>query len=338
MKIAIVGGGAMGTLLGAHLCADHSVSIVDLDARCRYIRANGLRLLKPDGGILQENPVLVTDNYAIVGPQDYVLLTVKAYDLPRVAEDIGHLLNKDTVVVTIQNGIPWWYFQKYPGQFENLRLESVDPLNNLRKKINVDQIVGCVAYPAAELLDDGLVRHVEGYRFPVGELDGQVLERTVNLVKLFEQAGFKSRAVSDIRSEYWLKAWGALSINPISALTHGEMDAICSHKLTKSLVENMMKEAAEVANSFGVTFRHTIDKRIEGARNVGPHKTSMLCDLEAGRQLEIEALIGSIVELAKVAGQPIPSIQAIYACISLLNERSKKVNLQMDTAYLCAAG
>ena len=137
MKIAIVGGGAMGTLLGAHLCADHSVSIIDQDARCTFIRKNGLKLLKPCGGILQENPVLVTDNYATVGPQDYVLLTVKAYDLPRVAEHIHHLLNEDTAIVTIQNGVPWWYFQKYPGQFENLRLESVDPLNNLTQNMDV---------------------------------------------------------------------------------------------------------------------------------------------------------------------------------------------------------
>jgi 2-dehydropantoate 2-reductase len=338
MKIAIVGGGAMGTLLGAHLCVDHNVSVIDQGARCKFIRASGLILLQPEGGFLRQNPDLVTDNYAAVGPQDYVLLTVKAYDLPRVAENIGHLLGEDTVVVTIQNGIPWWYFQKYLGQFENLRLESVDPRNNLTKKINADRIVGCVAYPAAELLDDGSVRHVEGYRLPVGELDGQVLERTSELVKIFERAGFRSRAISDIRSEYWLKAWGALSINPISALTHGRIDAICSYNLTKCLVENMMKEAAEVANSFGATFRHTIEKRIESARNVGPHKTSMLCDLEAGGQLEVEALIGSIVELAKIAEQPVPSIEAIYACISLLNEKTDEMSYQHSGAYMSAAG
>ena len=327
MKIAIVGGGAVGTLLGAHFCSTTKVSVIDRGSRYRFLDENGFRLIQSDGNLLHQKPDLVTDNYALVGPQDFVFLAVKAYDLPEVAENIGYLLDEKTAVITIQNGIPWWYFQKHPGKFENLRLESVDPFNNLTRAIGAERIIGCVAYPAAMVLADGSVQHVEGNRFPVGELDGQTRARTEILVQMFEEAGFRSRVIPDIRAEYWLKAWGALSINPISALTGGKMDEICSHTLTKSLVETMMKEAEGIAKFLGISFRHTIEKRIAGARAIGPHKTSMLCDLEAGRELEIEALIGSVVELAEITKQPAPAIEAIYACITLLSDTAGQAHL-----------
>ena len=275
-----------------------------------------------DGEITCEVPHLVTGSFAEAGPQDYVFLAVKAYDLPTVAERIAPLLGAETAVVTLQNGIPWWYFQKHPGPYQDLRLDSVDPLNNLGNAIDAEKIIGCVVYPAAEVLADGTVRHVEGLRFPVGELDGVTRERTETLVKALQDAGFHSRAIPDIRAELWLKAWGALSIHPISALTAGRMDEICSHEPTRRVVETMMKEAQGIAESLGVSFRHTIEKRIEGARAVGPHKTSMLCDLEAGRKMETEALVGAVVELARITGRQAPVIEAIYACMTLLGKRT----------------
>jgi len=322
MKVAVVGGGAIGTLLGASFSPDVLVSVIDRGDRLENLKEHGFRLLRTNGEIVQRTPHLATYDYREAGPQDFVFLAVKAYDLPAVAQEIGHLLGPDTTVVTLQNGLPWWYFHKHAEPYEDLRLRSLDPLGDLSGAIDPGRIVGCVAYPAAELLEDGCVRHVEGLRFPVGELDGVVRERTETLVRIFESAGFKSRAIPDIRAELWLKAWGALSINPISALTGGRMDEICSHALTRTLVATMMKEAEGIARCLGISFRHTIEKRIEGARAVGPHKTSMLADLEAGKKLETEALVGVVVELAGVTRQPAPSIEAVYACIALLAEKA----------------
>lgn len=332
MKVAIVGGGAVGTLLGARFCPGAVVSVIEQGERYLDLKENGLRLIQMNGEVIQRMPDLVTDRFADAGPQDYVFLAVKAYDLPEVAKSIEHLMGDTTSVVTLQNGIPWWYFQNHPGPFENLRLESVDPQNNLSEAIDAERIIGCVVYPAAELLGDGSVRHVEGMRFPVGELDGTERDRTKTLVRIFQDAGFKSLAIPDIRAELWLKAWGALSINPISALTGGRMDEICSHVLTRGLVETMMQEAQGIAQCLGITFRHTIEKRIEGARAVGPHKTSMLCDLEAGRRMETEALIGTVVELATITQQPAPAIRAVYACISLLGEKAQGQPVQSAAA------
>lgn len=323
MRVAIVGGGAVGTLLGAHFCPGMTVSVIDRGARLRDLREHGLRLVRTDGEEVRRVPDVLTDDYREVGPQDYVFLAVKAYDLPAVATDIQYLLDDRTAVVTLQNGIPWWYFHKHPGPYRDLRLKSVDPLNNLSQAIDADRIIGCVVYPAAELMADGAVRHIEGLRFPVGELDGVTRERTEVLVRAFEAAGFKSRAIPDVRAELWLKAWGALSINPISALTGGRMDEICSHALTRNLVATMMQEAEAIAQHLGISFRHTIEKRIEGAKAVGPHKTSMLSDLEAGRRLETEALLGVMVELAQITRQAAPAIEAVYACVTLLGERGR---------------
>lgn len=326
MRVAIVGGGAVGTLLSAHFCPNMTVSVIEQGERFLDLKENGLQLVGVDGTTIKREPELLTDNFKEAGPQDYVFLAVKAYDLPAVAKNIQYLLGDETAVVTLQNGIPWWYFHRHPGPYQDLRLKSVDPLNNLSAAIDAEKIIGCVAYPAAEVLKDGSVRHVEGIRFPVGELDGVARERTEILVRVFQEAGFKSRVIPDIRAELWLKAWGALSINPISALTGGRMDEICSNALTRKLVKTMMEEAEGVAKCLGISFRHTIEERIEGAKAVGSHKTSMLCDLEAGRNMETEALIGAVVELAKITRQQAPAIEAVYACISLLGERAGQSN------------
>jgi 2-dehydropantoate 2-reductase len=223
-------------------------------------------------------------------------------------------------VLTVQNGLPWWYFQKLGGQYDNQRLKSLDPSGVLTKKIDANRIIGCVVYPAAAVTAPGVIHHVEGDRFPIGELDGKDTARVKELHDVFIKAGLKSRVLEDIRSEIWLKAWGNLSFNPISALTHATLVDICQFAETRELAATMMKEAQDIAQKLGVTFRVSIDKRIAGAESVGAHKTSMLQDVEAGRSLETEALIGSILEMAKLTNTPAPAIESVYALVKLLNK------------------
>ena len=220
----------------------------------------------------------------------------------------------------MQNGIPWWYFHNHGGPHDGKRLESLDPDGTLTKYIDGDRIIGCVVYPAAAVEAPGVIHHVEGDRFPLGELNGKVTDRANRLKDVLEAAGFRSRVLEDIRSEIWLKAWGNLSFNPISALTHATLVDICQFPETRLLAQHMMEEAQAVAEKLGITFRHTIEKRIAGAESVGAHKTSMLQDVEAGRSLETEALIGAVLELAKLTGTPAPHTSAVYACVKLLNK------------------
>ena len=257
---------------------------------------------------------------ADAGKQDIVVLAVKAHFLDQVVRDIDSMLTPDTIVLTVQNGLPWWYFQKLGGQYDNQRLKSLDPSGVLTKKIDANRIIGCVVYPAAAVTGPGVIHHVEGDRFPIGELDGKETDRVKLLHDVFVKAGLKSRVLPDIRSEIWLKAWGNLSFNPISALTHATLVDICQFAETRQLAATMMKEAQDIAQKLGVTFRVTIDKRIAGAESVGAHKTSMLQDVEAGRSLETEALIGSILEMAKLTNTPAPAIESVYALVKLLNK------------------
>ncbi len=323
MRVAIVGAGAMGTLLGQGFCrAGHHVSVVDLPERISQLRSNGcLEVISPDGSICTATPALMTANFSAVEVVDVVILATKSQDLPKVANRISAFTADNTAIITIQNGIPWWYLQNLSHNFGNAHIQCLDPDQVLRNSIKPSQIVGCVAYCAASVEADGRVRHVEGYKFPIGELDGTFHDRTRRVADLFESSGFKSRIIDDIRSEIWLKAWGALSINPVSALTRSTMEEICTLPESRELVAEMMREAQTVAEAFGVSFRHTVETRIEGARAVGAHKTSMLQDVENGRALEIDSLMGAVIELAVLAGKDIPTIRSIYACTALLNER-----------------
>jgi len=320
MKICIVGAGAVGGLMGAKFAlADENVTVIDQGVHLSAIQQNGLRVIWEDGQEFTAR-VKAVDNVADAGPQDLVVLALKAHYLDQVAKDIHHLMGPETMILTIQNGLPWWYFQKHGGEFEGHRLETLDPTGVLTKYIDADRIVGCVVYPAATVPEPGVIKHVEGDRFPVGELDGSTTERVQKLHDLFVNSGFRSRILDDIRSEIWLKAWGNLSFNPISALTHATMVEICQFPETRELAADMMREAQEIAEKLGITFRHTIEKRIAGAEGVGAHKTSMLQDVEAGRSLETEALIGSILEIGKLTKTPAPSIKTVYACVKLLNK------------------
>lgn len=322
MRVAIVGAGAMGTLLGHGFCrAGHQVSMLDLPERVAQLRTVGqLTVISEDGTESAETPSTITSDYSKVGKNDVVVLATKSQDLSDVAQHLAKLVCNESTIVTIQNGIPWWYLSGLSNGYGDARIHCLDQKGLLERFINTSQILGCVAYPAAIMRPDGRVRHVEGSSFPVGELDGSVRDRTHKVSGLFQDAGFKSRIINDIRSEIWLKAWGALSINPLSALTRATMEDICTFRETRALVAKMMREAQEVAEAFGARFRHTIERRIEGARAVGPHKTSMLQDVENGRGLELDGLMLAVLELADRAGKEVPTIRTIYACAALLNE------------------
>ncbi|NQV82844.1 MAG: 2-dehydropantoate 2-reductase [Rhodospirillales bacterium] len=320
MKICVVGAGAIGGLMGAKLAlAGEEVTIIDQGVHLKAIQDNGLKLIWEDGTETVAE-VKATDRIEDAGEQDLIILALKAHYLELVAKKIDHLCGPDTMIVTVQNGIPWWYFHKHGGPHDGRSLESLDPDGVLGKYIDSDRIVGCVVYPAAGIEAPGVIRHVEGDRFPIGELDGAQTPRIQKLHDTLVNAGFRSRILDDIRSEIWLKAWGNLSFNPISALTHATLVEICQFRETRKLAEAMMTEAQVVAEKLGITFRHTIEKRIAGAESVGSHKTSMLQDVEAGRSLETEALIGAILELSHLTETPAPSIEAVYACVKLLNK------------------
>jgi ketopantoate reductase/2-keto-4-pentenoate hydratase/2-oxohepta-3-ene-1,7-dioic acid hydratase in catechol pathway len=319
-KICVVGAGAIGGLVAAKFAlAGNDVTVIDQGAHLAAIKKNGLKLEWHDGKI-ETATVKAVDKAADAGKQDIIVLAVKAHFLDQVVRDIDHLLGPDTIVLTVQNGLPWWYFQKLGGQYDNQRLQSLDPSGVLTKKIEAGRIIGCVVYPAAAVTAPGVIHHVEGDRFPIGELDGKETERVKELHDVFVKAGLKSRVLKDIRSEIWLKAWGNLSFNPISALTHATLVDICQFAETRELAATMMKEAQDIAQKLGVTFRVSIEKRIAGAASVGAHKTSMLQDVEAGRSLETEALIGSILEMARLTNTPAPAIESVYALVKLLNK------------------
>ena len=328
MRICVVGCGAIGGLIAVKLdLAGEEVSIVDQGPHLEAIKRKGLHLYCSDRAVRKAN-VKAFDHAAQAGKQDLVVLAVKAYDLQSVSAQMRHLLGPKTAVMTVQNGIPWWYFYKHKGAFEGRQLESLDPGGVLSKEIAADRIVGCVSYPAAALAGPGIIQHVEGDHFPVGELDGSETERVKAISGALIAAGLRSRVLTDIRSEIWLKAWGVLAFNPISALTHATMAQICRFTETRELAIAMMSEAQSIAAKLGVTFRRTIEQRLEGAEKVGQHKTSMLQDLENGNPLEIEALIGAILELGKLSDTPTPVIRSVYALIRLLDRTSQKAHAE----------
>jgi 2-dehydropantoate 2-reductase len=262
--------------------------------------------------------VAASDDYAATGPQDIVILAVKAHQVEAVAGEVPKLFGADTVVVTMQNGIPYWYFHQHGGPLSGSVVRSVDPHGIIGRNIPAERVIGCVVYPASELIAPGVIRHIEGERFPVGELDGTTSARVTRVADCFTRAGFKAPVLDNIRAEIWLKAWGNLTFNPISALTRATLVDICQFAPTRALAAAMMTEAQAVAGKLGISFRVPLEKRIAGAEKVGKHKTSMLQDIEAGRAPEIEALVGSVVELGRLTHTPTPTIDAVYALTDLL--------------------
>ena len=319
MRICVVGAGAIGGFMGAKLAlAGSEVTLIARGPHLAAIRAHGLKLIMADGTELIATNAQATDDLSAAGTHDVVILALKAHQIAAVAADIPTLFGPDTSVVTVQNGIPWWYFQKHGGEFDGHRLASLDPDGTLERYIPPDRIIGSIAYPATDKPEPGVIQHVEGNRFPLAELDGSTTDRVTRLAAVFTEAGFKSKVTIDIRSQIWLKAWGNLSFNPISALTGATLVKICQFPETRALATAMMHEAQEIAEKLGVTFRHTIEQRIAGAEKVGEHKTSMLQDVEAGRSLELDALVGVVAELGRLTSIPTPSIDAVYASVKLM--------------------
>ena len=319
MKIAIVGAGAIGGYLGTKLAlAGENVTFIARNRNLEAINANGFRLQLEDGTELHAPGVRAVQRCADAGPQDAVLLTVKAHQARDLLPELRGLFGPQTAVVTMINGIPWWYFHKLAGPHAGRGLDSVDPGGVLAEHIEPERIIGSVVYPAAELVAPGVVKLIEGNRFTLGEPDGERTPRIEALSQAFMRAGFKAPVSRDIRSEIWVKLWGNLSFNPISALTHATLEDICRFPASRALAAAMMSEAQAVAEALGVRFKITLAQRIAGAEAVGAHKTSMLQDVEHGRALELEALVGAVVELGRVTGTPTPIIDAIYAATTLL--------------------
>ncbi len=323
MKICVIGAGAIGGLLAAKLAqAGQEVGVVARGAHLAAIRERGLTLREE--GRETTSRVGASDRIADLGPQDLIVLGVKAHQVAAVVRDLPAVMGPHTLVLTAQNGIPWWYFCKHGGPHEGARLESVDPGGTIAEHLPVDQVIGSVVYPAAEVERPGMIRHIEGNRFTLGELDGSKSERILAVSDAFAGAGFKAPVVADIRTELWTKLWGNLSFNPISALTHATLEDIARFAPTRALAADMMREAQSVGEAFGIRFRISLEKRIAGAEAVGAHKTSMLQDIEAGRAIEADALIGSVIELGRLCGVATPCIDAVYALVKLLGQTAAR--------------
>jgi 2-dehydropantoate 2-reductase len=323
MKICVVGAGAIGGYLGARLArAGEQVTFIARNRNLEAINARGFKLLLEDGSEEHTPPgpnLRAVQRYAEAGEQDAVLLTVKAHQVPDLLPDLRELFGPRTAVVTMINGVPWWYFHRLGGAYEGRRLESVDPGGVIGAHIEPERVIGSVVYPASELLAPGVVRLIEGNRFTLGEPDGTRSERVEALSQALMRAGFKAPVAKDIRSEIWVKLWGNLSFNPISALTHATLQDICRFPASRELARRMMAEGQAVAEALGVRFKISLEQRLAGAEAVGAHKTSMLQDVEHGRALELQALVGAVVELGQVTGVPTPAIEAILAAAQLLS-------------------
>ncbi|WP_136659799.1 2-dehydropantoate 2-reductase [Nitratireductor sp. XY-223] len=316
MKICIFGAGAIGGYLGAKLAASGAdVSLVARGPHLEAMRDKGLTLI--EDGKTSTAAATASDDPAALGPQDYVIVTLKAHSVPPVVDKMRPLFGDRTTIVSGVNGVPWWYFHKIGGPLEGTRLASVDPGNRQWDGFGPDRVLGCVVYPAAEVVEPGTVRHIEGNRFSLGEPDGSKSERALALSKALGAAGLKAPVRPKLRDEIWVKLWGNLSFNPISALTHATLDVLCTDPGTRGVARAMMLEAQAIAEKLGVKFPIDVERRIDGGAAVGAHRTSMLQDLDAKRPMEIDALVRSVQELGRITETPTPTIDTVLALIAL---------------------
>jgi len=315
MRICIFGAGAIGGLLGARLAAkgDAEVTFVARGPHLAAMQADGVRL-RSGGEEIVARPRCVADARD-AGPQDYVVVTLKAHSLPAAAPAMQPLLGPETAIVSAVNGIPWWYFYRSGGEFEGRRVASVDPDGRLWELLHPSRAIGCIVYPAAEVPEPGVIEHVFGDRFTLGEPDGSRSPRAGALSEALIAAGFKAPVRPRIRDEIWVKLWGNLAFNPISALTTATLDALLADPGQRGVARTMMLEAQVVAERLGIRFAIDVEKRIQGAAEVGGHRTSMLQDLERGRPMEIDALLGVVVELAELVGADVPTCRTVLALV-----------------------
>ncbi|MEP0325172.1 2-dehydropantoate 2-reductase [Bauldia litoralis] len=315
MRLCVFGAGAIGGYLAARLATVEGIdlSLVARGPHLAAIKADGLRLI--EDGNESVHRITASPDAAELGPQDCVILCLKAHSISPALDAIMPLIGPETVVVTAQNGVPWWYFYRAGGALEGTRIEAVDPGGRIWDRIGPERAIGCVVYPAAEVDAPGVVRHVEGVRFPLGEPSGEKTERIATISRILVAAGLKAPVRGDIRSDIWVKLWGNLAFNPISALTGGTLVGLYDDPGTRAVARAMMVEAQAIGEKLGVKFPVDVDRRIEGAGAVGAHKTSMLQDLELGRPMEIDALVTAVQELGRLVDVPTPSIDSVLALV-----------------------
>jgi 2-dehydropantoate 2-reductase len=320
MKLAIFGAGAIGGYMGARLAAkgDVDVTLIARGPHLAAMQKDGLRLIETDGSVLVTHPNVVADTRD-AGPQDYVVLAVKAHSILPALDAITPLLGPETAVVTAQNGVPWWYFHGLEGPHAERRLETVDPDGRIWDAIGPQRVIGCVVYPACEIEAPGVIRHDdEENRFSLGEPDGSRSERAAALAKALIDAGLRTPLRNRIRGEIWVKLWGNVALNPLSALTRATLAQICGQPATRAFARNVMIEVQAVAEALGEKMIVDVDARLGGAAEVGEHKTSMLQDLELGRPMEVDAVVSAVVELARVTQSETPYLDALDGMIRLL--------------------
>jgi 2-dehydropantoate 2-reductase len=318
VRIAVVGAGAIGAYWGAALHRGGAeVHLIARNDHLDAMRSRGVRVLSPRGDF--EAHPNATDDPAEVGPVDYVFLGLKAHSYPTCGPLVEPLLGPDTAVIAAQNGIPWWYFHELKGPYQGRRIEAVDPGGATSAVLSPERAIGCVVYPATVIESPGVIRHLEGTRFSIGEPSGEISARCTALSDAMIAGGLKCPVEPDLRDDIWIKLMGNVAFNPISALTRATMVEICQHPGTRQLVVQIMEETLEIAEQLGSNPDISIEKRLRGAENVGEHKTSMLQDLEAGKQLELDAIVTAVVELADITGVEAPTLRAVHAATHLLS-------------------
>lgn len=317
IKICIYGAGAIGGYLGVQLSlAGHDVSLIARGAHLAAMRNHGLRLRI--GGEERVAKAFCTDDPSEIGPQDYVIVALKSHQAYDAVDQIKLLLGPETAVVTAMNGVPWWYFYKLPGQYENHHVEAVDPYGKQWKTIGPERAIGCVVYPATEIEEPGVIKHVYGNKFTLGEPDGSSSDRCQRLSEALEKTDIRAPVRDNIRDDIWIKLWGNLCFNPISALTRATLDIVATDPATRALARTMMLEAQAIGEHLGVHFRVDVQRRVDGAAAVGAHKTSMLQDLEKGRPMEIDALVTAVQEMGRLTGVPTPAIDTVLGLVQQL--------------------
>jgi 2-dehydropantoate 2-reductase len=323
MKICIYGAGAIGGYMGVQLAqAGAEVSLVARGAHLEAMKKNGLKLLIDGEERVQH--LNCTDDPKELGPQDYVIIALKAHSVPGVVDSMQPLLGNDTSVVTAVNGVPYWYFYKFGGALEGRTLESIDPGAKQWQALRPERAIGCIVYPATEVVEPGVIQHVYGDKFPIGEPSGETTPRIERLAEVMNAGGLRAPVMPNIRDELWLKLWGNLCFNPISALTHATLDIIASDPATRAVAKAMMLEAQDIATKQGVSFRVDVERRINGAGAVGAHKTSMLQDLERSRPMEIEPLVTVVQEMGRMLDVATPTLDVVLA---LVKQRAKMAGL-----------